>query len=533
MIKVMVADDEIRICKLIINLINWEELGMEIVGVADNGIDALHMIEQEEPDLVITDIRMPGCDGLELIGKAKKHNDKLEFIIISGYGEFSYAQKAIEYGVKDYLCKPINKDSLYKALCRVKEAITKQNHQSNLEKEYADIKKDMGKIRASFVKNLILFNAEGGTESSLEEINQNYYFHFREGAFQVVAIKIDGRSEARKNIAEFHTKLAESLQSLFQGLTYELEIITNSSNLYVLLNYDPAEKEKIEAVLQRTLNEFKSRLTTFGLLITIGHGEAVTALRMIPAAIEAAKQAIDDRILKGTGRIIRSSGSKPGETYDEEQFCEFTKKFTKAVELLDFAEITKVINHLKEDLSRERIGGSALKRLVREIGNTYYITMRNNQIKVADAVEEQEQLEKAIDHCYSLELLFQELVQHIGVSLKKLAEDKAQKNLGQIREAKIYIEENYMKNITLEDLGSYLGFNPSYFSSLFKKETGSTFLEYLSKVRIEKAKELLKEPGLRIQDVCLMVGYNDVKYFTKLFIKHTGLKPKEFRKIFA
>lgn len=90
-----------------------------------------------------------------------------------------------------------------------------------------------------------------------------------------------------------------------------------------------------------------------------------------------------------------------------------------------------------------------------------------------------------------------------------------------------------MKNITLEDLGSYLGFNPSYFSSLFKKETGSTFLEYLSKVRIEKAKELLKEPGLRIQDVCLMVGYNDVKYFTKLFIKHTGLKPKEFRKIFA
>jgi two-component system response regulator YesN len=132
-----------------------------------------------------------------------------------------------------------------------------------------------------------------------------------------------------------------------------------------------------------------------------------------------------------------------------------------------------------------------------------------------------------------MELLFQELVKHITLSLSKLAEDKTQKNLGQIRQAKIYIEENYMKNITLEDLGSYLGFNSSYFSSLFKKETGVSFVEYLSKIRIEKAKELLKEPGLRIQDVCLMVGYNDVKYFTKLFIRHTGLKPNEFRKIFA
>ena len=101
--------------------------------------------------------------------------------------------------------------------------------------------------------------------------------------------------------------------------------------------------------------------------------------------------------------------------------------------------------------------------------------MPNNRIKVADTVEEQEQLEKAIDHCYSLELLFQELVQHIGVSLKKLAEDKAQKTWGQIREAKIYIEENYMKNITLEDLGSYLGFNPSLFAAFLRRKPARPF----------------------------------------------------------
>ncbi len=533
MIRVIIADDETRICKLIINLINWDELGMQIVGVADNGIDALSLVERENPDIVITDIRMPGYDGLEMIEKAKNINEKLEFIIISGYEEFAYAQKAMEYGVKDYLCKPINKNSLLKALRRVNDSLKIKNRQSSLEKEYQTIKKDIRKIRASFVKNLILFKADGFKECSCEEINQNHYFHFREGIFRVVSIKIDGSSKANQNSDEIIAKMAGTMQTSLPELTYDAEIIHTNSNLYVLINYGPDEKEKIESVFTKILNESKDRLTTFGLMITIGYGEEVEDLKKITASIESAKRAIDDRILKGTGQIITFSKTKSGGIYNEDRFYELTKKFIKAVELVDTEEIKKVINTFKEELRHESICGSELKRLVREIGNTYYLTMRNNKIKIHDAFEEQTQLEKTIDNSYSMELLFQELVKHITLSLSKLAEDKTQKNLGQIRQAKIYIEENYMKNITLEDLGSYLGFNSSYFSSLFKKETGVSFVEYLSKIRIEKAKELLKEPGLRIQDVCLMVGYNDVKYFTKLFIRHTGLKPNEFRKIFA
>jgi two-component system response regulator YesN len=533
MIRVIIADDEIRICKLIINLINWDELGMEIVGAADNGIDALSMIEKENPDIVITDIRMPGYDGLEMIEKAKNINEEIEFIIISGYEEFAYAQKAIEYGVKDYLCKPINKESLLKALCRVNDSLKIKNRQSSLEKEYQIIKKDIWKIRASFLKNLILFNADGLKEYSQKEINQNHYFHFREGNFRVISIKIDSSGKANQNIDKIITKMAGTIQRSLLEQTYDAEIIHSNSNLYVLINYRPDEKEKIESVFIKILNEFKSRLATFGLMITIGYGEDVEDLKEIATSIESAKGAIDDRILKGTGRIIEFSGTKSGEIYNEDRYYEFTKKFMKAVELVDPKEIKKVINTLKEELSRQSISGSELKRLAREMGNTYYIIMRKNKIRINDALEEQAQLENTIDNCYSMELLFQELADHITLSLSKLSEDKNQKNLGQIRQAKIYIEENYMKNITLEDLGSYLGFNPSYFSSLFKKETGTSFIEYLSKIRMEKAKELLKEPGLRIQDICLMVGYNDVKYFTKLFIKHTGLKPNEFRKIFA
>ena len=112
MIKVIIADDEARICRLIENLVNWEAFGMEVAGLAHNGIDCLRFIETEKPQLVITDIRMPGYDGLEMIRRAKEIDLDVEFILISGYEEFAYAQKAIEFGVRDYLSKPINKDRL-------------------------------------------------------------------------------------------------------------------------------------------------------------------------------------------------------------------------------------------------------------------------------------------------------------------------------------------------------------------------------------------------------------------------------------
>ena len=136
-LKVVIADDEVRICQLIQALVNWEEMGMEIAGTANNGIDACEVIEKESPDILITDIRMPGCSGLELIEKIKKTKPELEIIIISGYAHFEYAQQAIRYGVGYYLLKPINKVELMGILEKLKNKIgeridSEQNRQELL-----------------------------------------------------------------------------------------------------------------------------------------------------------------------------------------------------------------------------------------------------------------------------------------------------------------------------------------------------------------------------------------------------------------
>lgn len=488
MIRVIVVDDENRICKLIIKLIDWDQIDMRIVGTASNGIEALELIEKENPDIVITDIRMPGYDGLHMIEKAKNINNNLEFIIISGYGQFEYAKKAIEYGVKDYLLKPINKDDLLKTLIRVGDCIKKKSGQSDLKKEYELIlKNDINIIRESFLNNLILFNSGSFKDYTLNKINEKYYFRFQHDFFRVVALKIDSIGNVcLNNIENIINKTVDGIKSSLQNIVYDLEVIKNKSNLYILMNYKQKDRKQIEEEFLKILKNFKRNIFNFEKVeMTIGYGEEVEDLRDIKASFESAKLLIEDRILKGTGRIIEFDGIKTDKLAVEDIFFDFSKKFIKAVELLDIDEVKKTIFNFKKEISMKNIRGGEFKSLINEIGNIYYTTMKTNNIKIDNASEEHQKLKEVIDNCKSMDCLFGGLLEHITSSLTLLAENKLHNNFRQIRKAKKYIKENYMKNITLEDLGTYTGYNPSYFSSLFKKETGISFVEYLSETRIE------------------------------------------------
>lgn len=538
MIRVIIVDDETRICKLIMNLIQWDELGMEIVGIAHNGVDALELVRTKEPHLVITDIRMPGYDGLEMIELAKTIKKELEFILISGYEEFAHAQKAMSYGVKDYLCKPINKENLLTALGRVHESIQTRNRQECLEREYESIQKDVFKIRESFLRDLVLLGADQSVLYEREAINQNYYFQFREGVFRIVAIQFDSMDPAYSRQDGLAGQLAAKFELSLQNGSYDGEMIELNGNYYVLINYAQDQKEIIHSLFQKGLMEFKMSLSPLGYFVTIGYGEEITDLKELKFSLETARAAIDDRILKGTGQIIEATRSMYHPNTNEERYLHLQKKLIKAVDLLDAEKINKAIINLKEELfldlkNNHWLSGSALKRLVWDIVDSYYITMRRNNVRIVNALEERAMWEADIDHAYSLDLLFRALIKGITLSLTKLSDGETKRNSDQIRLAKLYIEEHYMENLSLEDLGAYLGFNPSYFSTLFKKETGISFVEYVGNVRMEKAKELLMEPDLKIQDICFMVGYNDVRYFRKLFSQATGLSPKEFRRLFT
>ena len=212
-IRVIIADDEPRICRLILSLIKWDKLGMEVVGTAHNGVEALDLIQAKAPHIVITDVRMPGYDGLEMIERAKQSNPDLEFILISGYEEFAYAQKAMSFGVKDYLCKPISRDKLQLALERAQEEVRSRERQRILEQEYANLHKDEERIRAAFLRDLVLLGPGDLVTGDIEEINQQYHFRFQTGMFRITIIQIDPVDAAgpkMKGVGEQQAALLES-----------------------------------------------------------------------------------------------------------------------------------------------------------------------------------------------------------------------------------------------------------------------------------------------------------------------------------
>lgn len=219
MIRVLVADDEEKVCQLICKLIYWEELETKLVGTASNGIGSLQMIEAEHPDLVLTDIRMPGYDGMELLKRARIQNPDMGFIIISGYSHFEYAQTAIRYGVSDYILKPVNEEALNATLQKVRQRY--MEHQALTEKNLEQKKQqvlDQARVRETLWMDL----EYARIPRNMEALNEKYWYHFQEGKFRTFLIQADVKNN--ENLSEnYADNVMELVNSKVPGLFEKLK----------------------------------------------------------------------------------------------------------------------------------------------------------------------------------------------------------------------------------------------------------------------------------------------------------------------
>ena len=219
MLRVLIADDESKVCQLIEKLVDWDALGMEVVAVAENGIEALGKIKEFHPDIVITDIRMPGYDGLDLIRLGKEEAPKAEFVIISGYRHFEYAQMAIRYGVNAYLLKPIRKDELTETLKRLSAHFKEQTEQLSLEeKRQRAIRSDEKNLRQAFLQDLVGRRNKEVLTQPLDRINREFHYHFEPGEFSIAILKLDGRvCDEEKNVRFMAEKVQAAAGKLLKG----------------------------------------------------------------------------------------------------------------------------------------------------------------------------------------------------------------------------------------------------------------------------------------------------------------------------
>ncbi|HJC33956.1 MAG TPA: AraC family transcriptional regulator [Candidatus Mediterraneibacter faecipullorum] len=539
MLKVLIIDDEVKVCRLIQCLINWKELGLEVVGTCHDGFLAMDAIRLYMPDIIITDIRMPGCDGLTLIKKAQEINPYLHFIIISGYGQFDYAQKAIQYGVSDYLLKPIKEKELKNTLISI---IEKHNNISIQNQKTKEIQNELSdtqqRIRSNFINELLLNPRLLHNYSDIMQLNQTYYTHFDPSSFALACISFDAaQPELSPDVNRFiQTKImsmaAAGLQSFHENL-----VAIARRQIFLLVN-DAAEVLKKD--LYPALKSLRSSILALreicpSLHILIAQSNIRSSFHLIPECFEEITICLHEKVISGGDSVFLYSNLPViKQVPDDFITSEFRSRFMTYIETFQCDAFSDLITQLSDELrSTPSITGHFIYQVYSELTDLFLFSIKQYKITIASDDILRQHWDDTFSTFESISDAFGYLT---GAWIQLLKDHHLRRQKSQSKSvllAKQYINEHYAEPLTLDQIGQIVGLNPSYFSNIFRKESGCTFTEYLTEIRMKNARQLITDTDLEIIEIAEQTGFHDMKYFSRCFRKITGMTPSAYRKLFS
>lgn len=534
--SVLIVEDEPKVSLLIKTLIQWDDLGLQLSGIADNGQTAWELIRTTAPDIVITDIRMPVMNGLELIQMARNESLNTHFIIISGYRHFDYAHQAIKFGVEDYLLKPINQKELNDTLRKI---VQQRNQDIERTLTQPDSTGELLKSRSFYLRELIEKIIENSPDvKNLDVVNRTYGVHFQEGWFHAIAIKLDYKNHEALDLT-FYSLITEKIMEIaaceLNQWTTEKIIVARKLGLVVcILSTKEDNRIALNKVYGSLLSGVQDYLFAFkDYEVTLAIGQVVNRFENLYEAATTAKEALQFRIKLGVGRKIFYDKHTYSEGGLNSQFLlRLQTKIGRALEALDSEQLKKEIAAAFQTLEEiPTIAPGSYYELAEELIRLFFDQMPSFAPKQIQ--KEKNGIVHQVEEQFTLSSLISLLQEKLGVLLDAYREQQISQVKKPIREAKRFLEEHYMEKVSLEDVARIVNFNPVYFSVVFKKETGSNFGDYIVQLRIEAAKSLLRETNLTVMAVAHKVGYEDPKYFSQLFTKVVGINPGVYRKLYA
>lgn len=531
MFKVMIADDEIYVVALIKKLVDWEKFQMEVAGTANDGISALQMVTEINPDLIIVDIRMPGYDGIEFMDQVRAFNSQVRFIVISGHKQFDYAKGAMRNNVEDYLLKPINKEELEQVIEQVYHKL-KEHEQTEFKLKEMEEELDSSKkrIRELLVDEAVNGTLQAETEPS-EQINSRYLTDFGPGCYQLAALILDAPSVS----GDQDLMLRESCRQLrkkLQPCCADVLDLTTANKIFWLINYPPEWKAEVRAAFQRQLTECEQRVKKFeNLYFRICLSNVCNEFTSLAACSSSLWDCIIARTAIARGKIIECDDLKESDIFLKAVLENRGEQLEQALRRLDMTAISRAI---REMYSKAFYGIEEDSRLYYklycELSERIYRYFQN----IGVCREEQQSYFQRLRRDYLDAAVPSEYSRILCRECERLIHDNQLSEQRQaapaIRIVKRYISEHYREDISLSVLAEMVNISPVYLSRLFKKEEGINFLDYLNQYRIEIAKGLLKEISYNVLDVAVLSGFRNNKYFSKIFKKSVGITPSEYRK---
>jgi len=536
---VLICDDEKRVCQLINKLIRWNELDLRCLGMVYDGIEAYNTILEQKPDIVITDIRMPGMNGLELLEKIKQEGLDTKIIIISGYKEFEYAHRAIKNGVEDYLVKPINKDELNLILKKIKDQfISLQETKISTELLNKRFEQGMNLLREQFIQELCNNESEMG-KLPIDTMNDLYNLNFNNGIFQAAVIHLDcvnqelGDAFSRNKILN---KINEYIEEKLKPLCLDALTTVKNNDIICIFNFEDNAQEQIDKLWYMIYESGSAYLNMqAAYMITVGIGLPKNNFERVKYSIVEAHEAIQRRIIYGTNRIIEYIEHHQKRLSPNELITpDMMRELAICIESLELFSLKKWLKNIFQYFSTEvQLDAKNLFELSQYIMELILNRIEsNNMIKI----EKQELLSlfnSSLQNMYEVVQLPVLIYQISEKPMEQCIIYKNNQSEKPIRIAKGYVEKHYNENISLADVAEEVHLNPVYFSVLFKKEVGMNFIDFLLDFRIEVAKKLLLNTNDNLGTIAQNVGYKDARYFSKLFFKRVGIKPGEFRKLYV
>ncbi len=523
---VLLADDEEEVIQIIIKKIDWDGLGFSVIGYANNGVKALEMIEEFQPDVVMTDIRMPYMDGIELAGHIKADFPATRVLFFTGFDEFEYAKEAVHLEVEEYVLKPVNSTELSGVFSQLKVKLDKEiSEKRNVEVLQKYYMESLPLLQAEFYASLIEGRIE---ECELQKYLEDYQLSLP-GPFFCCLVIHTSSEQVPENInpvlvsASIQKQANERLAEKWDAKCFSY--LGNT----ILMAQLKSESEVPE--LTDECDRFcKYALRIIGAVVTIGIGKVCNKLAGMQQSYKSAREAVSYRAIYGTSRSINMKEIIPQKTaHPVISNDAVLSNLFKAIRVGSEEDVAKAARQYmcqiifpKNSLQQHHI-------YIMELISTLYNFSVNIDIGMED-------FPGNINELYTSLLdtgpdALREWLERTSLSLREkliTARNKSTKSF--VNQAVEYVHNNYAdEELSLDSVCSELGVSNSYFSTIFKKETGKPFISYLTDYRMDKAVEMLVGTNEKSYIIAKNTGYTDPNYFSYVFKRRFGVSPSKYR----
>jgi len=526
--KILIVDDEFYFREALKKTIPWRELGVEVCGEADNGIEALNKAKSLKPDIILVDINMPKMNGLEFIKNIRKFDSNVEIIIVSGYDEFDYAQRAIALGVQDYILKPLNEKELCDILLSIKTKIGKKRIDIKYRKDLeSKLKKSKEMEKKHTIKRLLLPNATLENNELVDKLKKNGWSLINVQKYSVIVGEVDNNLSLKK-LDLWNFVVINMLEELFLD-NIKYEVCIDDDRRIILITEMLTNKKHI--FLQESIEKVQEKIRAhFDFTISFGIGDFCNSISGIYNSYLNAIRVLECKLSTETSIIM---------SYDnvlKNQFDNFiipTQTKLQLVLLLreqNITEITKIIQTLFEQMKPLRIAPDTLRVIVIDLLMPCLQLVKEKQILFEEGTNKG--YLHIFDHVKNKKTLgeFENYVKKIyHLTCKYKVEGSETKIPDTIQRVLDFIEDNFEDSeLSINIIAKEVFINYNYLCVIFKKSMGITINEYILKYRMQKAVDLINSGIEQVGEVAQMVGYADPNYFTKCFKRELGVPPSRY-----